>query len=144
MCAESRNSGNNKDPSLELEGTDQFKTYLEYNKVLRTWFVAFGIGGPALLLLNPDLAARLSRAGSLRTVAGLLLLGAAAQIFGALINKIANWYVYFGSIDDHFKSKRRYKFARKLVTQFWIDVLLDVVTVLTFGAATRKMLAVLS
>jgi len=31
------------------EASGHFGNYAEYNKLLRTWFVAFGIGGPTLL-----------------------------------------------------------------------------------------------
>ena len=29
---------------IEVDASGSFDTYLEYNKVLRTWFVAFGVG----------------------------------------------------------------------------------------------------
>lgn len=32
-----------------------YGNYQEYNKLLRTWFVAFGIGGPVLFYSRPDL-----------------------------------------------------------------------------------------
>jgi hypothetical protein len=37
---------------LEEDAVGTFQAYAEYNKTLRTWFVAFGIGGPALFLVN--------------------------------------------------------------------------------------------
>ena len=80
------------------DASDGFGAYLEYNKVLRTWFVGFGIGGPALLLVNNSIAKSLVEAGQLRAVVFLFLLGTTAQVLGALLNKIANWYVYIGTI----------------------------------------------
>ena len=44
----------------EIDSTSSYATYLEYNKVLRTWFVAFAIGGPALFLANETLGKRLA------------------------------------------------------------------------------------
>jgi hypothetical protein len=78
------------------DGTDNYSSYMEYNKVLRSWFVAFGIGGPALLLVNTHIATSLKNGGCLRYVALLLLSGVAAQVAGALLNKHINWYVYDG------------------------------------------------
>ena len=34
------------------ERKEYFSAYTEYNKILRTWFVTFGVGGPLLLLAN--------------------------------------------------------------------------------------------
>lgn len=124
----------------DSEGSKCFDTYLEYNRVLRTWFVAFGIGGPALFLLNETIAARLASEGLLSTVAGLFLFGAAAQVLGAFMNKVANWGVYYGTADHGFKRSLRYRCAVKLVKQFWIDVILDMVSVITFGFALWHML----
>lgn len=81
------------------DGTDSFETYLEYNRALRTWFVAFGVGGPALFLVNDTLAQRLVADGQLRLVVLLFLIGAGAQVGGALLNKFANWYVYSSALD---------------------------------------------
>lgn len=125
------------------EGTDSFKSYMEYNKVLRTWFVAFGIGGPALLLVNEKIAQRLAEAKSLRLIASLFLVGAAAQVLGAFINKTVNWFVYRGAIDEGTSPSCCCKLAEKIADQFWIDILLDIITIGCFGWATWKMLCVL-
>lgn len=119
-----------------------FKAYFEYNRVLRTWFVAFGVGGPALFLVNDEVAKRLSQARDLHLVVVLFLLGALAQVLGALLNKVANWYVYLGSADEDFQKTCRYHIADCLIDQFWIDVVLDVGTIATFGCAAWLMLSV--
>src|SRR5438128_12646573 len=102
------NPGTPDKPAME-DPADSFSTYLEYNKVLRTWFVAFGVGGPALFLVNDKIAQQLVKAGLLREVAALFLLGAAAQILGALLNKISNWYVYMGGYQDRVRDTWQYK-----------------------------------
>jgi hypothetical protein len=53
----------------DIDASDNYTTYLEYNRVLRTWFVAFGIGGPALFLANDSVSKKLAAAGCLRTIA---------------------------------------------------------------------------
>jgi hypothetical protein len=68
------------------EDASLFDVYMEYNKVLRTWFVAFGVGGPALFLVNEKIADRLAKAGCLREVAVLFLVGAGAQVVVAFLN----------------------------------------------------------
>src|SRR5205814_118849 len=104
------------------DGSDSYATYLEYNRVLRTWFVAFGVGGPAIFLVNDRLAARLVAAQHLRLVVVLFLIGAGAQVVGALTNKVANWYVYSAIIDDEDVASLKYKVAEWLAGQFWIDI----------------------
>ncbi len=36
-------------------GDGYYKVYEEYSKTLRTWFVAYGIGAPVLVLNNDEL-----------------------------------------------------------------------------------------
>ena len=124
------------------DSSDGFNAYLEYNKVLRTWFVGFGIGGPALLLVNNNIAKSLVEAGQLRDVVFLFLIGTTAQVLGALLNKIANWYVYIGTIDPNMKGSRRQRFADWLISQFWIDIAVDVSTIACFGYAAWLLMTV--
>ncbi len=126
----------------EEDGRDGFSAYLEYNRVLRTSFVAFGVGGPALFLVNDKIAANLAAAGQLRLVVLLFLAGATTQVLGALLNKIANWYVYICTIDPTMKGSRRQRFADWLISQFWIDIAIDVVTIVSFGAAAWFLMTV--
>lgn len=126
----------------EYDSTDSFSSYREYNKVLRTWFVAFGVGGPTLLLINEKVADRLAEAGTLRSVAILFLLGAATQVLVAFANKVANWYVYVATIEAGFRGTCRHRLSEWTIRQFWIDILFDFVTIGCFGSAALKMLCV--
>lgn len=124
------------------DGKDELSAYLEYNKILRSWFVAFGVGGPALFMINPQIGKRLADTGELRFVSAMFLAGAGCLVFGAVINKISNWYVYRGANDSRYQNKQRYKFCRWLVHQFWLDVALDCATIAAFGFATWHLLTV--
>ena len=126
----------------EFDGSELFKAYFEYNRVLRTWFVAFGIGGPVLFLVNDDIATRLNESQSLMCVVTLFLIGAASQVIGSLINKIANWYVYIGTISKEILETRRFKLSEWLIDQFWIDIVIDLITIVAFGWAIWTMLTV--
>lgn len=97
------------------DGKEELAAYLEYNKILRSWFVAFGVGGPALFMINPRIGTELAENGELSYVSGLFLAGAGCQVSGALINKIGNWYVYRGANDSAYQEKRRFKFCKWLV-----------------------------
>lgn len=102
----------NPDPS------GHFEAYFEYNKALRTWFVAFGVGGPAMFLIHGDLARALQQSGNLKCVVGLFLTGAAAQITGTLINKICNWYMFYETVDPTVRNTVRFRIAEWLIHQF--------------------------
>jgi len=125
-----------------VDGKEEWAAYLEYNKVLRSWFVAFGVGGPALFLINAQIGQKLADNGELRYVSALFLVGAAFQVSGALINKIGNWYVYRGANDRAYQEKKRFKFCKWLVHQFWIDVGLDLATIAAYGFATWHLFTV--
>jgi hypothetical protein len=127
--------------SVSDDGTGSFETYLEYNRTLRTWFVAWGVGGPALFLVNDAVAKKLVEAHELRSVVSLFLVGVAAQVFGALINKLANWYVYASKVDADSK-KLPYRLANWVIDQFWIDVGLDLLTIGAFGEAAWLLMTV--
>lgn len=114
---------------------DYYATYAEYNRALRAWFVAFGVGGPVVFLVNEDLGTKLANEGVLQTVAIFFLVGAAAQILVALINKICIWCQYYGEANQAFKETCRYRAAQSVGKQFWIDVLLDVVSIVAFAVA---------
>ena len=126
----------------EIDGTGTFEAYFEYNRILRTWFVAFGVGGPALFLVNDKIASRLAEAHQLRLIVILFLFGAASQVLGAFLNKIANWYVYQSTADETIKGSKRHLISEWLVDQFWPDIVLDVATIASFGYAAWLLLTV--
>lgn len=126
----------------EYDATETFQAYFEYNRILRTWFVAFGIGGLAMFLINDKIADRLAEACKLRAVVTLLLIGAALQVIGALMNKIANWYTYQSTIDKKVLGSKRHQISEWFVNQFWPDIVLDVGTIAAFGYAAWLMLTV--
>jgi len=128
--------------SVVGDAKDEFSAYLEYNRVLRSWFVAFGVGGPALFLINEQLGKRLAEKGQLRVVGAMFLIGTGSQVLGAVVNKIGNWYVYRGALDSAYRMSLRYKFFKWFVLQFCFDIILDIVTIAFFGLATWHLLTV--
>jgi len=114
---------------------DYFESYAEYNRILRSWFVAFGIGGLALFLLQSPVREALLASGHTRTVVLLFLTGVTAQIVVAFLNKYANWYCYFGEDNPAFLDSPLYSFWSRIASQFWIDIILDIFTVGCFIAA---------
>jgi hypothetical protein len=126
----------------EEDAVGVFQAYAEYNKILRTWFVAFGVGGPALFLVNDKLAQALVKAGQLRLVVILFLAGATAQVLGAFLNKVANWYMYQSMVDDETDGTFMHKASEYFVNVFWPDIFLDLFAIASFGYAAWLLLTV--
>jgi hypothetical protein len=112
------------------------KSYSEFTKTLRTWFVAYGIGGPIVLLSNNAAWGWLVQSGEISLIGLLFLLGGVLQVISALLNKHAMWYLYMGEELPATKTTRAYKISETYSNQGWIDVVFDTATVLLFGWAT--------
>jgi len=112
-----------------------FESYAEYNRILRSWFVAFGIGGLALLLVEEKLRTALIVSGEARLVVALFLSGVALQILIAGLNKYANWYCYAGEDEPAYQRTAAYRFWSGIARQFIIDVLVDLATAVCFFTA---------
>ena len=119
-----------------------FESYAEYNRVLRSWFVAFGIGGLAMFLVEEKLRDALSGSGQARVVIALFLTGVALQILIAGLNKYANWYCYAGEDDPDYRQTAAYRFWSGIARQFIIDVLVDLATTVCFFAAVGILFSV--
>jgi hypothetical protein len=114
----------------------RFELYADYAKMLRLWLVAYGIGAPVLFLTRPDVAAKLFERGNATTIAIIFLVGVAAQVLNAAVNKWAAWYIYAGVADEEFQDTRRYKVSAWISGQFWIDLSLDLAAMVLFAWAT--------
>ena len=113
-----------------------FKVYEEYAKTLRTWFVAYGIGGPVLFITNKDVADKLASSHAVPRIAGLFLAGVALQIVLAMLNKTVMWANYWTELYPEEAKKRRFRLAFWISSQYSIDLLIDLATVVLFGSAT--------
>lgn len=127
-----------------------FANYSEYSKTFRAWMVAYGIGGPVLLLINKDAPASLAGAQDLRTIVTLFVSGVVFQILLALINKWAAWHMYrgayslqTGSADETHHESNTYKFWNWVNKQSWFDFSCDMLSLLAFAWATWLALNVL-
>lgn len=121
-----------------------FESYAEYNRILRSWFVAYGVGGLALFLVEEKLREALVRTGEARLVIGLFLGGVLLQIVIAGLNKYANWYCYYGEDDPPYQKTRAYRFWSWIARQFILDVIIDLATAVCFFAAVIRLFAVLA
>lgn len=109
---------------------------------MRVWFIAYGIGGPAVFLTNETAGQRLLASGSGRAVAYAFLGGVVVQIALALLYKSAMWYLYLGEYEPKAKVSWLYKTSEWLSESYWIELVGDLVTLTLFGGATLRLLKV--
>lgn len=122
---------------------DFYAVYSDYSKILRAWFVAYGIGGPVLFLTQDKIADLLIRSGKSDFVVYSFLVGVALQVIIALVNKWVNWYLYFTHINlEKYEHKWTYKIIDWISERFWIDVIADLGSIVAFGLATVKALLI--
>lgn len=119
-----------------------YKTYEEYSRTLRTWLVAYGIGGPVIFLTNDTLSAAIVNSGQSRKITFLFLAGVALQVLVSLINKWVNWYKHAESGGDDEKDKVGFKVANYMYDKFWIDVACDAGTIIFFLIGTWMILGI--
>jgi hypothetical protein len=113
-----------------------FANYQEYNKVLRTWFVTFGLGAPSLFLINGDLAKTLDKNPWHTAVIIAYLLGCFIQVGIAILNKTIAWHNYDDQQTEKPHDTKRHKWCGKLENEFRIDMAADIMTAVLFVAAT--------
>ena len=124
-----------------------FSNYAEYSKTLRSWLVAYGIGGPILLLVSKDAPEKLAKSPHLTLVVTLFLAGVALQIFLAFLNKWAAWHMYSGAYDkqlaasgsidcDMHHETRTFRAWEWINKQSWIDFVIDLGALIAFSVAT--------
>jgi len=129
------NEDNNSTDKHEKLILEYFNIYNEYNKITRSWFVAFGIGGPVLFLANATLFKDFMNLPQKGWIVGLFLVGLSAQITIALINKWANWNIYSKLNSGEDMRAINESYWGRLAKMFKIDVGLDLLTMGAFGLA---------
>ena len=75
--------------------------------------------------------------GNAKFIAACFLIGVSLQVLLATVNKASMWALYYGEENPGFKNRKRYHAGHWLSENFWIDLLVDVTTLLLFGLATR-------
>jgi len=121
-----------------------FGDYDEYAKILRTWFVAYRIGGPLLLVSNHAIRTRITTSGWCRWIALAFLTGVGFQVLLTIANKTALWGCYRAARQPRLIERPIYRAAQWFAYTLWVDLLIDVLSLLAFSWATYKGFEVLT
>ncbi len=119
-----------------------YEAYSGFARSLRIWFIAYGIGGPAIFLTNNDAWKTLAASGQGKLIAYLFLSGVAIQIAAALLYKTAMWYLYVGELAPGTRKRRVYKIADWLSESYMLEGLFDLATLVVFTLAALSVLSV--
>ena len=145
---DSHNSPNDTLRSTTVEkDTWGFRDYStrasEMGRTLRTWLVAYGIGGPVLFLTRPELQAAIKISGRARFITLLFLSGVAVQVFNAFLNKWLSWFRSELLWDPNNRRWIHFRVADRLHRFYWFDIACDAWAITAFRWATIATLRIL-
>ena len=124
-------------PAMDKELADSFyAAYTEYSKTLRTWFVAYGVGGPVLVLSNEVAWAAVVKSSLAGTIFAFFMSGVLAQVALAALNKASMWALYYGELEPDFRKGRQYAICEWFSDRLWIDLVVDLASLLAFAGGT--------
>lgn len=121
-----------------------FAPYAEFAKTLRTWYVAYGIGGPVLMLSQERVATAVLGSGAARTIVIAFLAGVGLQIVQAVVYKIAMWNLYMAELDPKLSKLLRTRVSDFISESLTIEVFFDLITLALFAYATVKLFVVVT
>jgi|ERR1041384_1555567 hypothetical protein len=128
---------------MGTKAEEYLQAYGQFAKILRTWLVAYGVGAPVLIVTNENVSKAIKDSGNAKAIAICFLVGVMLQVVLATLNKTTMWGLYYGEENPGIKSTVSYRFAFWFSETFWIEIVVDVATLLLFGIATWKAFAVL-
>lgn len=117
-----------------------YEAYAGFARTLRTWLVGFGVGVPVVVASQAELAKALRESGDASLVVSLYLGGVGVQILATLLYKTAMWYTYFGATEPAFEKTRRYRISCAVADRYWLEFVIDAVTICLFSTATYVLL----
>lgn len=120
-----------------------FIAYASFARTLRTWLVAYGVGGPALFLTKDKLADRFMQSPNAGMITTLFLLGVAAQVLAAFVYKSAMWFLYVRESNKSTTDRVPFKIAEWISEAFLLEASFDLTSILLLGWATYLLLALL-
>ena len=117
-----------------------YESYAGFSKTLRGWLVAYGIGAPVLFASQTSFAKVLANAKIARPIIICFLIGVTLQIALSVVYKYCMFHLYLGEIDEKYKLYRIHRIADWFASQTWLELIIDVVTILLFSYATTWLL----
>ena len=118
------------------EESGYYEPYAYFARNLRTWFVAYGIGGPVVVLSNEAATKEVFSLDIGRPIALFFFSGVVLQILTTMLYKAAMWYHYMVELGNISKANWQYRASDWLTSRYWPEATLDAATLALFGWAT--------
>lgn len=121
---------------------EYFALYSEYNKSLRAWFVAFGVGLPVVYITSKEARDYLSSLEGHNIVIVCFIIAMCLQIIIAFLNKYISWCGYRneGDIVNKKETGDFILWVRSWENAIWIDFVFDALALAFFGISIFVLL----
>ncbi|HVN76939.1 MAG TPA: hypothetical protein VMT19_11515 [Thermoanaerobaculaceae bacterium] len=123
--------------------TGFFEPYTFLAKTVRTWFIAYGIGMPVLLVGNGDVWKSLMRQHAVVGIILPFLAGVALQVVTAIVFKAAMWYSYLSELGELEEESWHYRAATWITNRYWPEAAVELGTFVLFAWTTLRVLVVI-
>jgi hypothetical protein len=132
--------------SFDPSESEEFATaYRQHATTLRNWFVAYGVGGPALLLTNEKLQSTLRTYGRIESIGWCFLVGVGLQVLLSFFDKYADFVCYWRCLENVTTPTSSQKIASWWAKSNWPSILIELTSMGLFALATGTVFrAVLS
>jgi hypothetical protein len=125
---------------MGLEPKDWAESYRQHAATLRT--VAFGVGGPVLVLGNEKAWKKVSRAADADWVGWLFFAAVGVQVALAIVDKYADWFGLYGALMGATRTKK-FKVAEWWLACDSISIAADVVAAACLAYAAYLLFGIL-
>jgi hypothetical protein len=116
--------------------TGYWQPYAEFAKTLRTWFVGYGVGAPAVVLTQAEVRRRFAEAGELKALGWLFLSGVLMQVLLAWVYKTSMWELYMSETNAARRKGWWHASALWISEATWLELSVDFATIVLFALAT--------
>ncbi len=134
------------EPEADKSAEDYAAAYRQHANTLRSWFIAYGAGGPILLLGNEKMSNQIRSSNLFVCIACCFLTGILLQVMMSFFDKYSNWILF----RKNCKAFRNYDESSKWINlaEWWSNnnfpsVFLEFFTVLMFTSATILTIKIL-
>lgn len=119
-----------------IDESEHYRSYDKFSTTLRNWLIAYGVGGPALLLAEKSILPRIIDTGKAPLLGVLFLGGVLLQVIKSAVYKATSWYAIDYNYVPEKKASWKMKSALWINNNMGIDLLFDLATIGMFIAAT--------
>jgi hypothetical protein len=128
----------------EKDETGFYEVYANFARLFRGWLVAYGVGAPVVFVSQEAVMKALKAATDGWYVVLAYLAGSILQIMLVWLYKLCMWWAYLEEMGSLARGSYRYRFVDWFTNIFWVEGVVDFITVGLFVYATGRILFILA